>query len=51
MFEMVNTTQRGGIFMGSAILFTLSAVLLKFIYERFNGKLHDAVLAPNKERA
>ena len=38
MFEMVNVPQRGAIFIGAAVLFTLSAVLLKFTYERVNGQ-------------
>lgn len=39
---MASVPQRGAIFLGAGLLFTLSAVLLKVTYTRVNGReIHE----------
>lgn len=37
LFVILDTTQRAGLFLGSAIVMTLSTVILKWLYGRVNG--------------
>ena len=38
LFEVLTPAWRGTLFAGSALIMTLSAILLKILYERVNGR-------------
>ena len=37
LFEMLSPLKRGAVFAGSAILMTISSIMLSFVYRRANG--------------
>ena len=48
LFEMLSPAWRGAVFAGSALLMTISSLLLRFVYRRANG---DGIPPPSRPGA